>query len=36
MILRFFFFFQVCFLLFAILYIASYFIITRYKRKAGK
>lgn len=28
--------FQICFLLFAVLYIVSYFIITRYKRKAGK
>uniref|UniRef100_A0A8C0XSF3 Uncharacterized protein n=1 Tax=Castor canadensis TaxID=51338 RepID=A0A8C0XSF3_CASCN len=26
---------MICFLLFAILYIASYFIITRYKRKSG-
>uniref|UniRef100_A0A2K5QJB2 Limb development membrane protein 1 n=1 Tax=Cebus imitator TaxID=2715852 RepID=A0A2K5QJB2_CEBIM len=25
----------ICFLLFAILYIVSYFIITRYKRKSG-
>lgn len=28
--------FQICFLLFAVLYIVSYFIITRYKRKSGK
>ena len=28
--------FQICFLIFAILYIVSYFIITRYKRKSGK
>ncbi|KAG8506109.1 hypothetical protein J0S82_020761 [Galemys pyrenaicus] len=27
---------EICFLLFAVLYVASYFIITRYKRKAGK
>ncbi|KAI2548646.1 LMBR1 isoform 8 [Pan troglodytes] len=25
----------ICFLLFAILYVVSYFIITRYKRKSG-
>uniref|UniRef100_A0A8C0EKJ6 Limb region 1 protein homolog n=1 Tax=Bubo bubo TaxID=30461 RepID=A0A8C0EKJ6_BUBBB len=31
-----FFFFQICFLLFAVLYIVSYFIITRYKRKADE
>ncbi|NXY80829.1 LMBR1 protein, partial [Alcedo cyanopectus] len=29
-------FFQICFLLFAVLYIVSYFIITRYKRKADE
>ena len=28
--------FQICFLLFAILYIVSYVIITRYKRKSGE
>ncbi|NXF64064.1 LMBR1 protein, partial [Ciccaba nigrolineata] len=28
--------FQICFLLFAVLYIVSYFIITRYKRKADE
>uniref|UniRef100_A0A8C5FH30 Limb development membrane protein 1 n=1 Tax=Gadus morhua TaxID=8049 RepID=A0A8C5FH30_GADMO len=28
--------FQICFLLFAVLYIVSYFIITRYKRKSGE
>lgn len=28
--------FQICFLLFAVLYVISYFIITRYKRKSGK
>lgn len=27
---------QICFLLFAVLYIVSYCIITRYKRKAGR
>uniref|UniRef100_A0A8C0Y5A6 Uncharacterized protein n=1 Tax=Castor canadensis TaxID=51338 RepID=A0A8C0Y5A6_CASCN len=27
---------MICFLLFAILYIASYFIITRYKRKSDE
>ncbi|NXN18489.1 LMBR1 protein, partial [Indicator maculatus] len=32
----FFLFFQICFLLFAVLYIVSYFIITRYKRKADE
>lgn len=34
--MRYIFLFQICFLIFAILYIVSYFIITRYKRKSGK